>query len=524
MSASESSSSPESPLSELMMYWGYAVVGIDMGLALPDPTAESIQCNCSSSFSFFSPCQSQNNSIQNFATPQIDLGFIYGNTPEQEIAVRESPTSCHLRLTDTGQFPHSCDRSTFPIFLNEQFGPTDARCTADPRSAIVPQILAIHTLLAREHNRRCARTVRVYYGDRFTAIKRELISLVQKITMYEWLPAVVGGLDRIPPFVYLEQHGSSAPYDAQNIATSAEFLLALNQLWLEPTSGLLQLLDYSGNVEVLPVDSHFYDWNAMAMTDNAMCRILAGSRSSTVHSVGPEMAMPWIAFEEGYANTCQYAYAYGLPSYKDAVRLTLQTAASLYPRVSTDELRLVVNITDFTDNAWAIARLSEKFGISSANGTGLADAVDLWLGFMLERHTAGSIYQGHARSGSSSGNNGDSVIGPLARFILVSQLVRWRDNDAGYFENLASAGQVMQGSLTKLISKNCAKFLQYNPSNPNRDERESMYSHGFDLLKENLEQTNVVDNTTGQDISIVVIIITAVFLVAFFVVVFYNSK
>jgi len=510
LAASEGSSSPESPLSELMLYWGYAVVGFDMGLAMPDSsTAESIHSNCSSNFAFFSPCQSQNASIRNFATPEIDLGFIYGNTPEQEIAVRESPASCRLKLTNTGQFPRSCDRSIFPVFLNAQFGPTDARCSADPRSAIVPQVLALHTLLVREHNRRCSRTRHVYYGDKFSAVKREMVSLAQKITMYEWLPAVVGGLDRIPPFVYREEHGSSVPYDSQNVATSAEFLLALNQLWLEPTSGKLQLLDYSGNIESHPVDSFFYDWNAMAMTDNAMCRILTGSRSTAMHSVGPELPESWVSFERDYFNTCQYGYAYGLPSYKEAMRLTLNTAAALYPRVSTDELQLVVNITDFTDNAWAIGQLSEQFGISVSNETGLADAVDLWLGLMLERHVR-------------SDSNSDSILGPLSRFILVSQLVRWRDNDPAYFENLASAGRVMQGGLTKMLSKNCAKFVQYNPGNLHSDQRESMYAHGFDLLKENLEQTNTVDNSMGQDISIVVIVVAAIFLVVFLIVVFYQ--
>jgi len=38
-----------------------------------------------------------------------------------------------------------------------------------------------------------------------------------------------------------------------------------------------------------------------------------------------------------------------------------------------------------------------------------------------------------------------------------------------------------------------------------------------------LEQTNVADNSTGQDISIVVIVVAAVFLVVFFIVVFYGQ-
>ena len=512
VATSERTTSAESPLSELMLYWGYAVVGMDMGLAIPDPSAAPFPCNCSDTFSFFAPCQSQNGSIQNFATPEIDLGFIYGNTPEQEVAVRESPTSCRLKLTDAGQFPRSCNRSVFPAFANDQFGPAYARCSADPRSGIVPQVLAIHTLLAREHNRRCARTRQLYYGDRFSAVKREMISLVQKITMYEWLPSVVGGLDRIPPFVYREQHGSSATHEVQTLATSAEFLLVLNQLWLEPTSGMLQLLDYSGNVEELSLDSFFYDWDAMAMTDNAMCRILSGSRGTTMHFVAPELTRPWATFEKQYFSTCQYSYAYGLPSYKDAVRLTLQTAASSYPTVSTSDLSLVVNITDFTDDAWAISKISSQFGIPSTNETALADAVDLWLGLMLERHVVAGVRR-----------DNDSIIGPLARFILVSQLVRWRDNDPAYFENLANAGGVMQGSLTKVLSKNCAKFVQYNPNSRVDAGRNSMYTQGFDLLKENLEQTNVADNSTGQDISIVVIVVAAVFLVVFFIVVFYGQ-
>jgi hypothetical protein len=339
-----------------------------------------------------------------------------------------------------------------------------------------------------------------------------MISLVQKITMYEWLPSVVGGLDRIPPFVYREQHGSSATHEVQTLATSAEFLLVLNQLWLEPTSGMLQLLDYSGNVEELSLDSFFYDWDAMAMTDNAMCRILSGSRGTTMHFVAPELTRPWATFEKQYFSTCQYSYAYGLPSYKDAVRLTLQTAASSYPTVSTSDLSLVVNITDFTDDAWAISKISSQFGIPSTNETALADAVDLWLGLMLERHVVAGVRR-----------DNDSIIGPLARFILVSQLVRWRDNDPAYFENLANAGGVMQGSLTKVLSKNCAKFVQYNPNSRVDAGRNSMYTQGFDLLKENLEQTNVADNSTGQDISIVVIVVAAVFLVVFFIVVFYGQ-
>ncbi|KAG5179290.1 hypothetical protein JKP88DRAFT_349982 [Tribonema minus] len=77
----------------------------------------------------------------NMATSFIDLDFVYGRDLAKRATLRNG-TSCAMKLDDYG----------LPLFDTA----TQEWTIADQRSAQLPGTLALHALLLREHNRRCA--------------------------------------------------------------------------------------------------------------------------------------------------------------------------------------------------------------------------------------------------------------------------------------------------------------------------------------------------------------------------------
>ena len=513
---------PEHSWSELMLYWGYAVVGFDMGLLLGPTTGTPvvrIPVECVSSFSNFSLC--------NNATPKIDLGFIYGNTAQQEAAVRAGVDSCLLKMTYDQQFPESCDRDTLPAFTNIWLGQSAARCSADPRLALTPQVLAIHTLLANEHNRRCVRDTPIYPGLHYSVVKRQMITLVQKITMHEWLPAMLGSqtyADIIPPYAKRtrkELERGSRPY--LPLKTSFEFSFVLTQLWTAGMSGNVQHQQLSGALtETGGTFSDFYDANALNRDTSGACNILFGSRATPMRKIGIySLSQTWTDFQQEYYfynNVCaNEAYVVGTPTYAQALQLVsannnnnnnnnIGGAVVVNASAIFDSSLLSLNITSLanlsalTDSAQAIAVL--------LNLTSAADVqdIDLYTGLLIESH------------------NGDTL-GAMSKYILASQLLYWRDNDADYFENLPNDGEnaVYKNNLNNLLDKQCASFMQYKSRKLKTDPTESMKATSFDLLKENMQQMHAVDNSTDETIVVAVIVIVVFFLALTLAVIFYET-
>lgn len=525
----------ENAWSELMLYWGYAVVGFDMGLPLYE-SSNSSQSTISGTCTFNSQplvrCTGNDpKMVQNFATPKIDLGFIYGNNAEQESEVRVGPDSCYLKLTPSSQFLRFCNRSVFPAFTNSYQGEDVARCSADPRAAVFPQVLALHTLLANEHNNRCRKQTPMFYpGSHYYVVKRQVISLVQKITMYEWLPALVGGIHRIPQYVPLAERQQEAALNARRVEkrlygvtneqqlfmaellaadavatpihTSAEFQLVMSQLFLAGTSGLAQFQSVNGEVLFQQAYESIYNGNSLNLANDGMCRVLSGSRGASMRSIGLSVPETLSFFQQNYESACVREFEYNLPTYAQAVALAHQFGRKLYPTVDTSELpTTVTSLSDISRNPDTIAALMLQYlGVDSANETEVLLNVDLWTGLLLESH----------------GPKDDDVLGPLARYILVSELVNWRDNDPEYFENLPGHDVVLANSLSRLLNNQCDSLIEYKEKKAQKNPISSMAAYSYDLLQENMQQMHTVDNSADQTV-VIVIIVLIVFIFAIFI-------
>ena len=502
ITSSHEPSSSESPWSELMIYWGYGVVALDLGLYMPDDASSPVELQCG----IFANLDTCNGYIRNHATPQLDLGFIYGNTAEQQDAVRVGENSCMIKMTATGQFPRTCNRTLFPSFTNNDFGYSNSRCTSDPRSSLTPQVLALHTLLALEHNRRCSAHHSLFPGHQYFTIKRDMIALAQKITMYEWLPAMVGGLDRIPPFIKKPRDATSG--QQQQPRTSFEFELVLKQSWLSGVSGDVQHQSLNGMLSSEPLNADFYDGNALQDSADGICGILIGSKSTPMQNIARSLSQPWYMYQYYYENTCHYSAAYNIPSYQQAVNLSLVMGHLLYPTVNTSELRQIHTLEDITDDPTIGDYLEILFGYDAANTTEKRAAlIDLWTGLLLEKH----------------GPLDDDVLGPLARYILITQMVAWRDKDADYFENFDDLQKMQKNNLFNILNRHCDRYMQYHKKLTSGTPTFTMQTQPFDLLTENMQQMHTVNNSVSQTIDIVIIILVTFFCICFLYT-FYDSS
>jgi hypothetical protein len=179
----------ERSLSQFLAYWGRAVVYHDLVYMPVNDSDTSWECFGEHSHQF----------LCNRATPRIDAGIVYGNTIAEENELREGLDKCEMKTSSHHGLPRTCDLDIIEKIFSSSGSEHDVRCAGDPRNSESPNILAIHMLLVAEHNRICS-TIHSRSGeDMFHIAKDHVVALVQRITMEEWLPALVGA-SRIPDF------------------------------------------------------------------------------------------------------------------------------------------------------------------------------------------------------------------------------------------------------------------------------------------------------------------------------------
>ncbi len=136
----------------------------------------------------------------NQITAYIDGSAVYGHTEARANALR-SGINGKLRMGPGDLLP----LNTLGIGMANPFGVPDEILFAggDVRANENPALASLHTIFAREHNRRCdeLRAINPFAHDEelYQAARRWVGSLIQQITYNEFLPALLGP-DNLGPY------------------------------------------------------------------------------------------------------------------------------------------------------------------------------------------------------------------------------------------------------------------------------------------------------------------------------------
>ncbi|MCA9222650.1 MAG: hypothetical protein KDA71_20125, partial [Planctomycetales bacterium] len=140
----------------------------------------------------------------NLITSFLDASVVYGSDAARATALRTLDGTGRLKTSDGGVvgalLPRN-DLATFPDGMlenenNGQHDPADLFAAGDVRANDNVQLLALHTLMVREHNRRAdelAAADPTMTGDElYEAARRWVGALLQQITYNEFLPVLLG--------------------------------------------------------------------------------------------------------------------------------------------------------------------------------------------------------------------------------------------------------------------------------------------------------------------------------------------
>ena len=155
-------------------------------------------------------------------TPALDGSVIYGNNDTTTDALRLFSKGKMKTTAGFNELPRICDPYIIPKKWDPDKGPDSVACAGDYRSSQTIGLLSLETMLIREHNYQCDRFVRANPSASdayiFTVVQRYMIALIQKITLYEWLPIILG---QNPP----DYNPSTASRNGSIVLPETEFVL-----------------------------------------------------------------------------------------------------------------------------------------------------------------------------------------------------------------------------------------------------------------------------------------------------------
>ena len=425
----------ESGMTQLLHYWG-VLVAHDLGFSKHNGVGTgSYDCFGQYERLGLCPSLSPERLISNHVTPALDGGILYGQNPTWEQELRDPNDSCALKFTPiAGRLPHACSGAVekeYPPYENAY----DVPCAGDARSAQTVQLLGLHTILAREHNYQCG-----LLNGNYTRVKNRMIALIQKITLYEWLPTVVGNESYIPTYV----RPSSWPHEGPSDTIESE--LAVFKALL--TTGGDNILYMNSNDEEFraPIEDGYYIPEQMYASGygSGICSVVRGLFSDPLYRVGMQASTLHV-IENLAAKTCEAERDAGMLTYAQIMREALADA-SKYPTLSLAyaDLHNVASLSDITSEPVYISAILGLFPNMTTDSEA-AEQIGLMEGLLIEDHVPVD----------------GGMIGPLMRYLLLVQLVvKTRDNDKFWFEsgNLISADDyayVISQNLKSVLARHC---------------------------------------------------------------------
>lgn len=336
----------------------------------------------------------------NGATSFLDVEQIYGNSAERAAALR-SFSGGQLKTSDLSGLPFndaSSNTCGCPVANPRGLNPASLRFGGGPAANNNMVAYALLVIFVREHNRQCKLLQQAFPSasdqELYERARLRVISAVQQITFYDFLPKLVG------PLPAYKGYNSSLNPSVENFFGAAAFRYGHSAV-----RSNIAFTDAEGIQSELPLRTSVNT----PPKDELVEAVLRASIASRSHKVDLGMVDDLRGFFNSVAGfprgdlaaiEVQRGRDHGLPPYNE-VRL----AYGLAEVSSFDEL---------TNDEKTKRALEELYGDISK--------LDAYVGMFAESPVPGL------------------VIGPLAQQAIVEQFVRTRAADRLWFENTAIDG------------------------------------------------------------------------------------
>jgi peroxidase len=342
----------------------------------------------------------------------LDGSQIYGSDAVRAAALRTF-SGGHLKTSDGNQLPLNADK--LPNANDAHLVADDKLYLAgDVRANENIELLSMHTLFVREHNRIADQIAKANpsFNDEqiFQRARTQVIAELQVITYREFLPALLG-----PTALkaYTGYHSDVNPGISNEFSTAA-FRLGHSMLGDD-----IEFLDNNGK-EIAPAvelrNAFFNPSGLQANGIDSILKYLASDRAQELDTRVVDDVRNFLFGPPGAGGfdlaslNIQRGRDHGLADYN-----TMRAAYGL-PKVTT--------FADITPDKNLQAQLQKLYGS--------VDKIDAWVGGLAEKHVPGSS------------------VGALFQRILVDQFTRLRDGDRFWYQNSFSKSQLQQIERTTL--------------------------------------------------------------------------
>lgn len=425
----------EAPLTQLLYYWGVLVFH---DLSLPRRDSDASPSECIADHVSLTNCNFGDDPdvIGNIATPALDASFIYGNTAATTNALRTHARG-RMNLTAYEVLSRACDPAIVPKYTGPTGAIDDMPCAGDPRAPETLQLLALQTLMVMEHNRHAerisGRNLAPNDDDVFSAAREIMVALVQKITLYEWLPRVLGAQTPVPPFQQSRRGDPARP----GAAALLEAAIALPSVWMSATNNRVLFSDQNQELTETPLSTGFYnpaEMHAVLGGAEGVCSVLTGLLRDPLARVDLRFPIAFIdesgsASAGALAETCTHEREGAVATYAELARVLLGPEA------------VPATLEDVTQDPVKLNLVRALY--VGMNDTEIMAAMSASVGMQIEDH----------------GTDDDAILGPVARALLLLQLVNYtRDRDPGWYENDRNSRRIKgveKLTLAQVLAENC---------------------------------------------------------------------
>ena len=368
----------------------------------------------------------------NLITAYIDASNVYGSDAARATWLRTNQngklkTSRGNLLpynTVDGEFGSRVDPSAPSMAFPPHFPSVKIFVAGDVRANEQPGLTVLHTLFVREHNRICDQLVasgRTNDQENYQTARKYVAALMQKITYYEFLPAL--GV-QLPNY---RRHRSDVRPDIFNIFAGAAFRLGHTMVTDE-----LLLLDNSCNSvsnAISLADAYF---NPSHVAKYGIDPFLKGLSAQ----VEQEIDLPIVNGLRNFLFAVPGApFAFGLDLSVANIQRGRDHGLPSYNEIRAEFLgQPITQFRDITSNVNVSSTIANLYNNNLNN-------IDAWVGLLAEDHLP------------------NSSLGPTLNAILGMQFQRLRDGDYFYFEgdpafDAQTLNNIRNDRLSSIIERN----------------------------------------------------------------------
>jgi peroxidase len=358
------------------------------------------------------------------AIRSIDGSQIYGSDASRAAALREFAGG-RLRTSAGGLLPFN---TSGLANANDAHRVADGQLflAGDVRANENPELIALQTLFAREHNRLAAEAARRHptWSDEqlYQHARRMVIAELQTITYQEFLPALLGA--NSPAAAALRAYGGYRADVQPGIAT--EFSTAAFRLGHSMLGSDIRFLDDAGRDvrAAMQLREAFFDPRPVSEVGiDPLLKYLASDRAQEIDTKVVDDVRNFLFGTPGQGGF-------------DLAALNIQRGRD-HGLADYNTVRAAYGLPKVTSFAQITTDINVQASLQQAYGT--VGKLDLWVAGLAEKHLPGSS------------------LGETFTRILVDQFSRLRDGDRFWYQNAlpADAARVVQATtLADVIRRN----------------------------------------------------------------------